>query len=113
MVKWDRERKLKYDFNAIVDFEKVYGQALTDISIATAGFFAIQCLAWAGLNAGIPEGEPKLTLQETGEILQAAFDSKAITMKSIGADFGAALKECGLFQTDGKKAGNAKAGTPK
>jgi hypothetical protein len=51
----------------------------------------------------MPEGEPKLTLQETGEILQAAFDGGAVTMKSIGADFGEAIRESGLFKKEEKK----------
>jgi hypothetical protein len=100
MVEWDRERKLKFDFNALVDFEKVSGHTLADLDLGSAGFFIMQCLAWAGLNSGIPDSEPKLTLKQCGEILQAGFDAKKITLKTLGSDFGAAIKESGIFAED-------------
>jgi hypothetical protein len=50
-IELDKMRTLRFDFNAMADFEDVYGKSLMEILATGAiSFSAIRALLWAGLK---------------------------------------------------------------
>lgn len=64
-----RTYRLRYDWNAAVEFEAATGRAISDVLADLAAqrvsATALRGLLWAGLRCS----EPKLTLEAVGEIL--------------------------------------------
>ena len=104
-VEYDKPRIMKFDFDAIVSFEKAAGMTLTAVSFHQLGFFLLQTLVWAGLK----HEDPQLTESATGKLLNKLITEKTKTFEQIGDDLQAALQESGLFDSPG----NAKAGAEK
>ena len=68
----DSVRKLRYDFNAVVDLEDYFGKGIASIlSQEQVGFQALRALYWAGLKWR----NGKLTLQQVGLWLQQEIES--------------------------------------
>lgn len=101
IIKYDKEREIKFDFNSFCDFEKVSGVSFTHLDIDNLGLFEIRVLLWAGLK----HEDPKLTTADAGIIIQntvTAPESKQ-TLVTICADLSEAIKLSGVFQTPGEK----------
>jgi len=95
-IELDRMRTLRFDINAMADFEDVYGKSLMDV-LATGmiSFSALRSLLWAGLK----HEDPQLARQgpqAAGEIAQAWIEksggdiaqlSKIVTDALIDAGF--------------------------
>lgn len=96
IVKWDKERKLRYDYNALTDFEELAGTPINAINLGSMGLFMIRVLVWAGLKH---ENE-KLTVKEAGIILNDTIEGGHRDLGQLGEDIGKALKASGLFKTE-------------
>ena len=63
----DRERRLRFTFNAIAEMERTNGKSLTDtLTDVSLGFFELRCLVWCGLL----HDTPALTVVEAGDLVQ-------------------------------------------
>ena len=62
-----KQRKLRYDFNAMSDFEQVTGQSLFN-AMQNMGIGTIRALYWAGLK----HQDKGLTLDRTGKMISKA-----------------------------------------
>lgn len=94
MVRYDDEdRKLKFTFNSISDFETTTGFSIMDVANGRMGLSVIRALLWAGLK----EDDEELTLNKTGEMLQKALESKKTTLTEIGKDISDALIASGIL----------------
>lgn len=71
-----KQRKLRYDFNAMSDFEQVTGQSLFN-AMQNMGIGTIRALYWAGLK----HQDKGLTLDRTGKMI-----SKAMTEDGLGLE---------------------------
>lgn len=69
-IKLDKQRKLKYTFNAFCELEDVLGRPLSEISEIMDGFKLkdLRAMLWAGLL----HESPDLTLEEAGELMDKA-----------------------------------------
>ncbi len=63
----DKERTLRFDFNACVAYERETGQSISALK-DNPGFTSIRALIWAGLL----HEEPKLTIERAGAMLDLA-----------------------------------------
>jgi len=67
-VKLDKQRKLKYTFNALCELEEVMGRSLTTLQNGEFKMKDLRALVWAGLLHESPE----LTLEEAGDLIDRA-----------------------------------------
>lgn len=61
----DRERHLRYDCNAMADLETIYNLSIHQILSIDAGIIFTRAALWAGLK----HEDPKLSLKQTGELI--------------------------------------------
>ena len=61
-----RNRSLRFDLNAMADFEQVTGMGLAQLMTTNAVFAATRALLWAGLR----HGDRALTVDMTGLLMQ-------------------------------------------
>jgi len=67
-----KERVLRFDFNAMSDFEDLMGMGVgTAFSNGQVGFRTIRALYWAGLRSK----DKGLTLERTGQMLQREMEA--------------------------------------
>jgi len=63
----DKDRLIRYDFNAIADIEEYFGKGITQVfSQQQMGFRSIRALLWAGLKWQ----DRGLTMNRTGHMIQ-------------------------------------------
>lgn len=74
-VKLDKQRKLKYTFNAFCELEEVMGRSLTTLQNGEFKMKDLRALVWAGLLHESPE----LTLEETGDLIDKADSIEDVT----------------------------------
>jgi len=67
-VKLDKQRKLKYTFNAFCELEEALGRPLASIKGNEFKMKDLRALVWAGLLHETPE----LTLEEAGDLIDQA-----------------------------------------
>ena len=91
-----KERLLRFDFNAMTDFEDVMGFSLfTAVQGGQIGFKTMRAFYWAGLRWK----EKGLTLPKTGSLLQEAIDDGEDFM-SLMEPINEALEASGVIPTD-------------
>lgn len=66
-----RNRSLRFDLNAMADFEQVTGMGLAQLMTTNAIFAATRALLWAGLR----HGDRALTVDMVGLLMQKYVDS--------------------------------------
>jgi len=67
-----RKRSLKFDTNALADFEQEVGMGFPTLMASRAVFAATRALAWSGLK----HGDRALTLSAVGELIQRYMDDE-------------------------------------
>lgn len=67
LISLDRERRVKFSANAIADFEWAMGYPFSNALKIDAGIQFTRCLLWAGLR----QEDPKITIQQTGDLIDA------------------------------------------
>lgn len=101
----DRERQLRLDFNALSDADEVAGKSVDAFFTGSAvSLNAVRALLWAGLKAE----EPRLTLRQTGELIQQRIESGEDNIQSLSTKIFEAINAAGF----GKKAASQKNGGP-
>ena len=107
-VTLDRARRLRYTFNALCELQGALGATLDELLAGgRIGFLELRGLLWAGLV----EEYPKLTLKETGELIQAQIEATG-SFVALFATALEALKLSGLVgreQPEAKREGAADA----
>lgn len=94
-VDLDKQRKLKFDFNALADVEAVLGAGVGYIfKQENMGFNAIRALYWAGLKWQ----DKGLTMERTGKILQKCIQEEKTDMKKLGEDLTEAMFASGIIK---------------
>lgn len=67
----DKPRNLRFDVNAISDFEDKTGKSVTSLGDETSGLSIMRSLLWAGLK----HEDRGLTLERVGNIMGVYFDN--------------------------------------
>lgn len=117
LVNYDgKERKLKYDINALCDFEDVTGLAFGIILVQPDklySFKVVRALLWAGLK----HEDNKLTVPEMGNIINNDLVNKGRDLADFANDILEAIEKSGLAKDltgkTGEPEGNGEAGTAK
>lgn len=87
-----KERQLKYDFNALADFEDLMGMGVSAaFQGGQAGFRSIRALFWAGLR----HKEKGLTLERVGTMLSKELE-KGTTMEDLMGYIEKAMEASGM-----------------
>lgn len=86
-----KDRYLKFDFNAMSDFEQVTGFSLFQ-SMQNMGIGTIRALYWAGLK----HKDRGLTLERTGKMLSKEFENGA-QLDDLIKPIMEALEESGII----------------
>lgn len=89
----DRERRLRYDANALADAEERLGMGLGKIIHQEASFALIRVLLWAGLK----HEDRRLTPEAAGTLLQRYIEGGG-DLDEIAGTAMQALLGCGLFR---------------
>lgn len=95
-IKLDRERKLKYTINALVDFEESVGMPVVQVAMnpfLMASFRMIRAFLWVGLKWE----EHKLTPERTGALIQQFLDEGG-DLKVLSTAIEEALLENGVIR---------------
>lgn len=83
MINLDRPRKLRYSTNALVAMEEALGQPIGTVmhsfEIGAVGFKDIRTILWAGLI----DGDPSLTQEQVGDMMDEA-ESLAYISEKVG-----------------------------
>ncbi len=88
----DVPRELKFDFNALADFEAEVGRPFSSIGEA-AGIREIRAMLWAGLR----HKYPKVTVREAGDMIpKAKGDNLSEQMEYVTQKILEAFKASGL-----------------
>ena len=74
-VKLDKQRKLKYTFNAFCELEEALGRPLASIKGNEFKMKDLRALVWAGLL----HESPGLTLEEVGDLIDKADSIEDVT----------------------------------
>lgn len=91
----DEERELRLDINALADADELAGASINSFLIGErVGVSAIRALLWAGLNAA--GAKPKLTLGQTGDLIQIGM-SNGVTMTDLIDTIRQALRASGIL----------------
>ncbi|WP_240511862.1 gene transfer agent family protein [Paludifilum halophilum] len=64
-VTLDKQRRFKFDLNALTELEDALGKPVTQLNDGTVGMRELRAMIWAGLL----HESPDLTLRETGDII--------------------------------------------
>lgn len=101
LVDYDKPREIKFDFNALCDFEKFSGVSFSNLDVKGLGLFEMRVLLWAGLK----HQDAKLSIADAGNIIYTVItaDNSTSTLETIGTDLSNALQECGLFADKANK----------
>lgn len=97
-IKLDRERKLKYTINSLVDFEESVGMPVVQVAMnpfLMASFRMIRAFLWVGLKWE----EHKLTPERTGALIQQFLDEGG-DLKVLSTAIEDALLESGVIRRD-------------
>lgn len=94
-VTLDKERRLRFDFNALADVEAVLGAGVGHIfKEENMGFNSLRALYWAALK-----WEDKgLTLDRTGKILQKVISEDIADMSQLGEYLTEAMYAGGIIK---------------
>lgn len=87
-----KQRKLRYDFNAMSDFEQVTGQSLFN-AMQNMGIATIRALYWAGLK----HQDKGLTLDRTGKMISKAMTEDGLSLEDLMNPAVAALVQSGIL----------------
>lgn len=85
-VKLDKQRKLKYTFNAFCELEEALGRPLASFQSNEFKMKDLRALVWAGLLHETPE----LTLEEAGDLIDQAESIEEVA-NAVSAAIEAAL----------------------
>ena len=91
-----REYPLRFSVNALCCLEEKTGQSLD--ALQGAQLSCVRGLLWCGLM----EGMPHLTLEDTGEMMDAHLQSGG-NLKSLAEELALALSDACFFQAPGAK----------
>jgi len=90
---FDRERRLRFDVNALCDIEDALGESVgTAFTDGKAGIKTLRTLLWAGLKWE----DRTLTPQKVGDLLNAYLENGG-TIDVVGDTVGRALATSGLI----------------
>lgn len=92
----DKERWLRFDLNALADFEQEVGMGLPQLMGSKAIFAGTRALLWAGLKWQ----ERGLTIQKAGELIQAFIEKDGRLDDVLAACIEAATKQGALGRVD-------------
>jgi hypothetical protein len=85
-----RKRNLKFDLNALADFEQMMGMGFAQLMQMKAVFAVARALLWAGLK----HEDRTLTLEKVGDLLSRFMREKNGSVDDVlNAAFGAALEQ--------------------
>ena len=87
-----KQRKLRYDFNAMSDFEQVTGQSLFN-AMQNMGIGTIRALYWAGLK----HQDKGLTLDRTGKMISKAMMEDGLSLENLMNPAVEALVQSGIL----------------
>ncbi|WP_020007409.1 hypothetical protein [Salinicoccus albus] len=94
-----QERLLKFDFNAMSDFEEVIGLGIgAAFQEGQMGFRSIRALYWAGLKWK----EKGLTLSRTGQLLSAEME-QGTDLQDLMPPIEEALQNGGIIPKEGEE----------
>lgn len=100
----DKERRVKFTVNALIDFEAEIGYPLSKMQERSEkeGFGLKHIRAW--LWAGLKHEDPSLTVEQAGDLIQLAdgdtFERKLATVMEV---INRAMGELGVDQADAEK----------
>lgn len=93
-IQLDKARNLKLDFNALADADSVDGRAINEFLSGQRGSMAaIRALMWAGLK----HEDPRLTVQEVGQLIQDAMINGGDSLASLSTKIHEAIIAAGMF----------------
>ena len=88
----DKERKLRFDINALADWEEVTGKSLARITSGAIGLSLMRSLLWAGLK----HEDRSLTIDRVGVLLQQQIETGA-DLGTVAGSIQKALERSGLL----------------
>ena len=110
-----KPRYLRYDFNALADFEQINGMGLGQLLSMKAVFGTVRAMLWAGCKGD----DPSLTIQGAGQLIGDYIRAGGAIDEVLGKCFDAAIDQgaIGSPNTEGEgednQSGNASPPTPK
>lgn len=96
LIKLDRERKLKYTINSLVDFEESVGMPVVQVAtnpFLMMSFRMIRAFLWAGLKWE----EHRLTREKVGALVQQYIDEGG-ELKALSEAIEEALLQSGVIR---------------
>ena len=96
-------RYLRYDFNALADFEQINGMGLGQLLNMKAVFGTARAMLWAGCKAD----DPTLTIQGAGDLVGEFIRNGGTVDIVLGKCFEAAIDQGAIGSPDDKETGEA------
>jgi len=90
-IKLDKQRKLKFTFNAFCELEEALGRPLSELQEKGFKMKDLRALVWAGLL----HESPDLTIEEVGNLIDEAESLEEVTnavVKAVEAALGVQKK---------------------
>lgn len=98
-VTLDKERRLRYTFNALCELQTATGRTLDDaLASGSVGFLEVRGIIWAGLI----QEDPTLTLIQAGEAIQTYLENGG-SFANLVVRMHEALSVSGLIGTPAKE----------
>jgi hypothetical protein len=94
-----KPRYLRYDFNALADFEQINGMGLGQLLSMKAVFGTVRAMLWAGCKAD----DATLTLQGAGELIGEYIRAGGTIDDVLGKCFSAASDQGAIGSPDKKE----------
>ena len=94
-----KSRYLRYDFNALADFEQINGMGLGQLLSMKAVFGTVRAMLWAGCKAD----DSTLTLQGAGELIGDYIRAGGTIDDVLGKCFSAASDQGAIGSPDKEK----------
>jgi len=110
-----KPRYLRYDFNALADFEQINGMGLGQLLSMKAVFGTVRAMLWAGCKAD----DAGLTIQGAGELIGDYIRAGGTIDDILGKCFDAAIDQGAIGspnkekEGEDSKSGNVSPPTPK
>jgi O-phosphoseryl-tRNA(Cys) synthetase len=90
----DKEKQLRFDFNAMADLEQHFGKGIAGIfNEEQIGFNTIRCFYWAGMKWK----DRGLTVERTGKMLMKKVDEDGSDIEELMKPILEALQASGLM----------------
>ena len=84
-----KPRYLRFDFNALADFEQINGMGLGQLLTMKAVFGTARAMLWAGCKSD----DPRITLQKSGDLIGEYIQAGGTVDEVLGKCFEAAIDQ--------------------